>query len=111
MSTVSSREVWGGKVGEEEEREGRRNLGEGREVGGIWGRGGKGSNLGEGRNGGEFWGGEGEARRRYQAMLLFFKATYDILKEMCALLGFQQEEEIDEFGLYVDLGESKWMLV
>eukprot|EP00731_Ephydatia_muelleri_P028666 Em0020g310a len=25
---------------------------------------------------------------------------------MCALLGFQQEEEIDEFGLYVDLGEN-----
>ena len=33
-------------------------------------------------------------------------ATYDILKEICALLGFQQEEEIDEFGLYVDLGEN-----
>ena len=53
----------------------------------------------------EFWGEEEKVIEISRHA--FFKATYDILKEICALLGFQQEEEIDEFGLYVDLGESE----
>lgn len=39
--------------------------------------------------------------------LLLYQTSHDLLKELCGMLDLKDESDIEEFGIYADLGKRK----